>query len=118
MLTIDLDGNVTGPAVPVPVSAQAHVTSYFSQGARSGDDQGLGHDVLPFDLSLVARDHSGASMPRMRVGGTIVPRLSNALAQEGLDRCICGCKYWENDQCIDCGLHVSVALDYAREVTA
>ena len=27
----------------------------------------------------------------------------NRLRKEGCDRCLCGCKYWENDRCIDCG---------------
>lgn len=27
----------------------------------------------------------------------------NTLRTEGVDRCYCGCKYWENDRCIDCG---------------
>jgi hypothetical protein len=31
----------------------------------------------------------------------------NAVAQEGCDRCFCGCKYWENDRCVDCNTHVS-----------
>ena len=31
----------------------------------------------------------------------------NAIAQEGCDRCVCGCKYWEHDRCIDCGTHVN-----------
>jgi len=22
---------------------------------------------------------------------------------DGVDRCDCGCKYWENDRCADCG---------------
>lgn len=26
----------------------------------------------------------------------------NAVAREGCDRCSCGSKYWENDQCVDC----------------
>lgn len=30
-------------------------------------------------------------------------RLGNSVRQEGIDRCACGCKYWENDRCIDCG---------------
>ena len=25
------------------------------------------------------------------------------MATQGVDRCECGCKYWENDRCIDCG---------------
>jgi hypothetical protein len=33
--------------------------------------------------------------------------LGNKIAREGCDRCSCGCKYWENDRCIDCGTHVS-----------
>lgn len=31
----------------------------------------------------------------------------NTVAREGCDRCSCGCKYWENDRCIDCRSHVS-----------
>lgn len=27
----------------------------------------------------------------------------NVIAREGATRCACGCKYWENDRCIDCG---------------
>jgi len=33
----------------------------------------------------------------------------NEIAEEGCDRCFCGCKYWEMDRCIDCKTHVSVA---------
>lgn len=33
--------------------------------------------------------------------------LHNEIAEEGVDRCFCGCKYWEHDRCIDCGTHVS-----------
>lgn len=29
--------------------------------------------------------------------------LNNEIALEGCDRCACGCKYWENDECVDCG---------------
>jgi hypothetical protein len=27
----------------------------------------------------------------------------NRVRVEGCDRCYCGCKYWENDRCVDCG---------------
>jgi hypothetical protein len=27
----------------------------------------------------------------------------NVNREEGVDRCLCGCKYWEDDQCVDCG---------------
>jgi len=30
----------------------------------------------------------------------------NAHALEGCDRCSCGCKYWEGDRCVDCGMPV------------
>ena len=29
--------------------------------------------------------------------------LGNVERHDGLDRCPCGCKYWEDDRCIDCG---------------
>src|SRR5258708_6948257 len=38
------------------------------------------------------------------------PKLGNIEAREGCDRCSCGCKYWENDRCIDCGEHVRHAV--------
>lgn len=28
----------------------------------------------------------------------------NVVAEEGVTRCVCGCKYWENDKCVDCGM--------------
>ena len=34
---------------------------------------------------------------------TTSDRHGNRTAQEGCDRCDCGCKYWENDRCCDCG---------------
>lgn len=32
----------------------------------------------------------------------------NRFAKEGLDRCVCGSKYWEDDRCVDCKTHVLV----------
>ena len=92
LIHISEDGteNVVGVQ---PVRANQHRTSYFQEA------QGEEIDVLPIDLSLVARDHSGASYPRMR--------LNNQIAVEGVTRCFCGAKYWENDQCVDCGTHAS-----------
>ena len=37
-----------------------------------------------------------------------VRNLHNKFADEGLDRCVCGSKYWENDRCVDCNTHVLV----------
>ena len=34
----------------------------------------------------------------------------NLVARENIDRCHCGCKYWENDHCCDCDSHVSAAV--------
>lgn len=36
---------------------------------------------------------------------------NNLIAREGVDRCFCGCKYWENDHCIDCGESIERAYD-------
>lgn len=33
----------------------------------------------------------------------------NINAAEGCDRCVCGCKYWENDKCVDCGTLIEIA---------
>lgn len=41
-------------------------------------------------------------------GDKPVRNLGNRFADEGLDRCVCGSKYWENDRCIDCDTHVLV----------
>jgi hypothetical protein len=30
-------------------------------------------------------------------------RLQNLYAEEGVDRCQCGSKYWEHDHCVSCG---------------
>ena len=35
----------------------------------------------------------------------------NRYAREGIDRCFCGCKYWQNDQCIDCGTSIGEVTD-------
>lgn len=34
----------------------------------------------------------------------------NKEAREGRDRCYCGCKYWEDDACIDCGTSIQECL--------
>lgn len=34
----------------------------------------------------------------------------NQKAREGSDRCYCGCKYWEQDRCIDCGTSIEECL--------
>jgi hypothetical protein len=33
--------------------------------------------------------------------------LANTVARSGYDRCVCGCKYFELDKCIDCRRHVT-----------
>lgn len=35
--------------------------------------------------------------------GWTPPVLPNRLRANGADRCACGCKYWSDDRCIDCG---------------
>jgi len=41
--------------------------------------------------------------------------LGNKIAQEGCDRCFCGCKYWENDLCIDCHTPIEEVKREERE---
>jgi hypothetical protein len=31
------------------------------------------------------------------------PSAADFLPVDGVDRCECGCKYWDIDRCIDCG---------------
>ncbi len=39
-----------------------------------------------------------------------VDRHGNRVAREGSDRCYCGCKYWECDRCVDCGMTIAEAM--------
>jgi hypothetical protein len=45
-----------------------------------------------------------SSIPGRRSSG---PQVSdwdlNTVRVDGVDRCACGCKYWVDDRCIDCG---------------
>lgn len=38
--------------------------------------------------------------------GTTMDEHGNINATEGVSVCVCGCKYWENDKCVDCGTMV------------
>lgn len=40
---------------------------------------------------------------------------TTAPAENGVDRCYCGCKYWENDRCIDCGERVTNSENRTEE---
>lgn len=50
----------------------------------------------------VLRDHYQVWV---RAGGAYAPArdLNNQKAVDGCDVCDCGCKYWKNDRCTDCG---------------
>jgi hypothetical protein len=37
--------------------------------------------------------------------------MGNHIRVDGYDRCYCGCKYWEDDRCADCGGRVPVPED-------
>lgn len=41
---------------------------------------------------------------------TTIDRHGNRVAREGVDRCPCGCKYWEHDRCVDCGAEVELTI--------
>lgn len=88
------------PAAPVP--AERHLTSYFQMpDATDSDPVGLGFDVLPLGASAARRGCPSPLDPHIGVR-----RLNNMIAVEGVDRCRCGAKYWENDTCVDCGERV------------
>lgn len=39
----------------------------------------------------------------------------NFVAHGGVDRCVCGNKYWEKDTCTDCGMHITKAVEIIEE---
>ena len=45
-------------------------------------------------------------------------RHGNLIAEEGCDRCACGSKYWENDECIDCGSGIEAVRAAENEADA
>lgn len=62
-----------------------------------------------------------SSIPGRRRGGPSIEEWRDAMAaqrdangnvaaQDGIDRCACGCKYWEHDRCVDCGDTVDHAV--------
>lgn len=42
----------------------------------------------------------------------------NRRAQEGVDRCPCGAKYWENDTCVSCGEPFRIYIEHEDDVCA
>ena len=91
--------------------------------ARLGDDQFATYDpmaILPDDIrkaqdlirymryeldaveELLARPARKLPAPD-QVPFTVPDSRGNHVRVEGCDRCACGCKYWENDTCVDCG---------------
>jgi hypothetical protein len=42
----------------------------------------------------------------------------NLDAVEGCDRCACGSKYWENDECVDCGTSIAAVRHAENEAEA
>lgn len=55
-------------------------------------------------------------VPVSTVSAKLTPRnLNNTIAREGADFCYCGCKYWENDRCIDCGSHIDEVTIEVRQ---
>jgi hypothetical protein len=65
----------------------ANVTYRFEDGTKTDMVCAVGIHVFP--VPYVDVDQHG-----------------NAVAQEGCDRCFCGCKYWELDRCVDCRTHI------------
>jgi hypothetical protein len=58
-------------------------------------------DTLTFSLTPVHADKHG-----------------NLDAVEGVDQCACNSKYWENDECVDCGSSIAAVRAAEREADA
>jgi len=55
------------------------------------------------DLSRGPDDDPGCDWDTFPGFGWVDENYGNKVREDGVDRCYCGCKYWENDRCIDCG---------------
>lgn len=75
-----------------PICLTCHQRHPDMSGGDPEGDPGCDWDTFPgFGIDLPGKlDHHG-----------------NYVARDGIDRCACGCKYWEQDRCIDCGAPVS-----------
>jgi hypothetical protein len=70
--------------------------------------EALGLVEVDWDMTPHADAHGNIGSLSWRISITAVrqehpDRLGNFIRREGCDRCWCGCKYWENDTCVDCG---------------
>jgi hypothetical protein len=88
------------PLATCPAKTMATVTG--SVGATVGTEK-----VQP-DGSYAKTDvHTYARATDTCTVCSVGDKHGNVIALEGADRCDCGCKYWENDRCIDCGTPVT-----------
>jgi hypothetical protein len=103
-----------------PDSPEINVTNAFNQLGHVlrahllREMEECGYALLPWD-DLKA-DPKSPGWVRSHFGAfriQLTDRLGNRVAREGCDRCWCGCKYWENDRCIDCGSEVPTAYNHA-----
>ena len=85
-------------------------TRTYKGGARRPIEalERLGLVEVDWDMQPHADAHGNIKTLSWRITITGVRRShpdihGNHFRMEGCDRCWCGCKYWENDRCIDCG---------------
>jgi hypothetical protein len=71
---------------------QCYETTIGGEIICAGRKPGMYHEVTPLAPEVIRLDRAEQNA-----------RLGNSVRQEGIDRCACGCKYWEHDRCIDCG---------------
>jgi hypothetical protein len=87
---------------------------------RYAENLGHGRGIMRVDIvvhgKLVNSHLEGSPAPietvrahesKHMIGDKLADDHGNTIAQEGCDRCFCGCKYWEFDRCVDCGTHIS-----------
>lgn len=71
----------------------------------------MGMDGMQVGMRFETRRGMQKRYQRTRAEQEQADRLGNVKAREGCDRCYCGCKYWENDRCVDCNTSIDTCLN-------
>ena len=68
------------------------------------------------DLKVITEDMTSSEIVKTVYTASVRAALNNRIAEEGCDRCFCGCKYWENDRCIDCGQGIEAVIHHRNKI--
>jgi len=78
-----------------------YLAEQFANTAR-GTQAEAHYAALLVRFVLGETDLRGKSSEELQWLASALTNPHNNHATSGCDRCECGCKYWENDRCIDC----------------